>query len=361
MHTVVTVVGARPQFVKAAPVIKILSKDSDICHILIHTGQHYDRAMSDDFFETLEIPKPDYNLGEVNVNIVGGTQGSQVGHMMSDLEPIFQKHDPDMVVVYGDTNSTLAAALVASKMDITLTHIEAGMRSWNRLMPEETNRIVTDSLSSLLFCSSKSAMHNVRDFSGIKCLCGDLMYNSALLFKDPFHKDYTKESYILATIHRNENVTNPERFRKICVLLGNLSMNKRVIFPMHPGTYNKLFSNSYEDLLKDVKIQGPAEYVEMQKLLSNASHLITDSGGLQNEAHYHSTPCITFRSETEWSETFVGNWNALFNVDKGTDGDLIELLSRKLESYKTLPYAKSNTDMRICSKIKEWLLNKRSV
>lgn len=313
---IITVVGARPQFIKAAPVSKELRKYFN--EILIHTGQHYDDNMSKIFFEELGIPKPDYNL-----NIGSGNHGKMTGEMLGKLEEIYLKEKPDCILVYGDTNSTLAGALAASKLLIPVIHVEAGLRSFNKSMPEEQNRILTDHISKLLLAPTKDAEKNLEK-EGIKNgvhNIGDVMYDAVLMFKE---KSKIKEKllekigvkkneYILATIHRAENTNNIERLKNIIEALNESSAT--IVLPLHPRT--KKFIEEYGlNFAEDIKVIEPVGYLEMLMLEGNSQKIVTDSGGVQKEAYFMSKPCITMRDETEWVETVDVGWNVVVGTDK---------------------------------------------
>ncbi len=313
---ILTVIGARPQFIKAATVSNKLRENGN-SEILVHTGQHYDNNMSDIFFEELGIPKPDYNL-----NIGSSNHGHQTGNMLIALEDIYLKEKPDMVLVYGDTNSTLAGALCASKLLIPVAHVEAGLRSFNMAMPEEQNRILTDHISNLLFAPTGTAVANLSKeniTSGVHNT-GDVMYDAINLFKERAKKVSTiakdlnldSESYILSTIHRAENTNSIERLTSIINALS--SCNKKIILPLHPRT--KKFIQEYNLKIGDnVQIIEPVGYLDMISLQENACKIVTDSGGVQKEAYFLKKPCITMRDETEWIETVQNGWNTIVGSD----------------------------------------------
>ncbi|HBV22309.1 MAG TPA: UDP-N-acetylglucosamine 2-epimerase (non-hydrolyzing) [Jeotgalicoccus sp.] len=335
---ILTVAGTRPQLVKIAAVSRKLRESFD--EVLINTGQHYDYNLAGIFFEELNIPKPDYNL-----EVGSDKHGIQTGKMMIKLEEIFEKEKPDMVLVYGDTNSTLAGALVAAKNLVPLVHIEAGLRSYNKSMPEEQNRILTDHLSDLLFIPSKNAQDNLDEeglTNGVH-LVGDVMmdavlYNMKLAEKKHSLADYElqQNEYILGTIHRAENTNNKEKLKAILDSFGKIE--KDVYLPLHPRTkkliddYN-LAHYIYE--YKNIKIVKPVSYLEMLFLVKNAYAVVTDSGGLQKEAYFCKVPCLTIRDQTEWTETIDEGWNKLINP-------LVDKLEHEL---KNISYGSNKTDL----------------
>jgi UDP-GlcNAc3NAcA epimerase len=309
--TIVTIVGARPQFIKAAPLSKAL-RSTGIQEILLHTGQHYDAEMSDIFFDELGIPTPDINL-----EIGSGPHGQQTGRMLEAIEKELVQHKPDKVLVYGDTNSTLAGALAAAKLNIPVAHIEAGLRSFNTKMPEEHNRVLTDHCSTFLFCPTPTAVDNLSNEGIIQNvhLVGDPMLDATLHYlpiaeqNSTALKDHNLDSwhYFLATLHRPSNVDNPATLIHILETFDQLSLP--VLFPVHPRTKAKIdqLNKTYPNIIQI----PPVGYLDMLKLLKHAKALLTDSGGLQKEALFLKTPCITLREETEWLETLVDNANQL--------------------------------------------------
>jgi UDP-GlcNAc3NAcA epimerase len=316
---VVTVVGARPQFVKAAPVSRALRERHT--EILVHTGQHYDAAMSAAFFRDLEIPEPD-----VNLEVGSGSHGAMTGEMLRRLEPVLLEQEPDGVVVYGDTNSTLAGALATAKVAYSdgrrpwLAHVEAGLRSFNRAMPEERNRVVADHLADLLLAPTAVAVsHLAREGLAARAeLVGDVMVDAHAWAVDragdhlpPAARDH--ERYVLLTMHRAENVEHPERFRRI---LDGLALDLPVIFPVHPRT-RAAIERGAGGLPDNVLPIDPVGYLEMVALESRAHAIATDSGGVQKEAYLSGVPCVTLRSETEWTETVDAGWNRVVDDDPG--------------------------------------------
>jgi len=316
---VLTIVGARPQFIKAGPVSRAL-KAAGIQEYLLHTGQHYDREMSQVFFEELDLRLPDLNL-----QVGSGSHATQTAAMLTGIEGAIRSQQPDWVLVYGDTNSTLAGALAAAKLHVAVAHVEAGLRSFNRRMPEEINRVVTDHLSTLLFCPTGAAVENLKR-EGIQAgvyLVGDVMYDAALAAAGAARERsgilrslaLPPKSYVLATIHRAENTDNPARLAAIMSALAALSDPGRlVILPLHPRT-----SKAMDSLDSHVRLRAasrlrmipPVSYLDMVMLEMNAKAIITDSGGVQKEAYFHRVPCVTLRDETEWIETVSSGWNTL--------------------------------------------------
>ena len=315
MPPILSVVGARPQFIKAAPVSRALAR-AGLTEYLVHTGQHYDREMSGSFFEELGIREPD-----VNLQIGGGTHGEQTGRMLPRLEAVMQEQRPGCVLVYGDTNSTLAGALAASKLRIPIAHVEAGLRSFNRGMPEEINRIVTDVLSSILFTPTDTGCRNLIA-EGIApekiVLAGDVMYDSMLLFREKARAtsrilerlNLTPGApYVLATVHRAENTDDPARLDCILRALTAVARKMRVILPLHPRTRGRL--GEAVSNFAGIDFVEPLGFLDMVQLEMRAAVIATDSGGVQKEAFFHRVPCVTLRDETEWVELVDTGWNRL--------------------------------------------------
>jgi len=303
-----TIIGARPQFIKAATVSRILRQDPDIQEILVHTGQHYDTNMSRIFFDELEIPEPDYNLG-----IGGGSHGEQTAKMLAEIEALLEVHKPDRVVVYGDTNSTLAGSLAAAKLHIPVAHVEAGLRSFNKKMPEEINRILTDHVSDLLFTPTNTATQNLihEGFDEEKIQqVGDVMFDALLYYREKAdtQSDILERlalipgSYSLVTIHRAENTDTVERLKDIMYHLQVLGAAHHLVFTLHPRTKKKLEQYGIEIDPSYMTCIDPVGYLDMLALEKNAQAIITDSGGIQKEAYFNGVPCITLRAETEWKE-----------------------------------------------------------
>jgi UDP-GlcNAc3NAcA epimerase len=315
---ILSVVGARPQFIKAAPVSRVLRRKH--VEVLVHTGQHYDDNMSDVFFRELDIPQPDINLG-----VGSGPHGAQTGGMMAGLEKVALEVKPDWVLVYGDTNSTLAAALVAAKLHIPLAHVEAGLRSFDRRMPEEINRVVADHVSDLLMCPTEVAVRNLAR-EGIERgvhLVGDVMYDAFLFNREAVRtrggavKKLGLEpgTFALATLHRAENTDDPERLRSI--LHGIDQSGLEVALPLHPRTRARLAGPP----AARIRVLDPVGYLDMLALEEAAAVIVTDSGGVQKEAYFLAKPCVTLRDSTEWTETVEAGWNVLVGWDSDRIAD----------------------------------------
>lgn len=316
---VLTVIGARPQFIKASVVSRALRNDEGIQEYILHTGQHYDSNMSEVFFEELGIPKPDYFLG-----VGSGPHGQQTGKMLEGIESVLAELHPDLMLVYGDTNSTLAGALAAVKMHVPIAHIEAGLRSFNRKMPEEINRVLTDHISSHLFTPTKTAVENLLREGIQKELIhhtGDVMYDTALTYgrlsdvKSNIIEQLKlqERDYFLATIHRAENTDTPEILMNIFRALSMISHQTPVVLPLHPRTRHLLPSGILQLLEEsNIVLVDPLGYLDMLQLEKRARMIITDSGGVQKEAYFYSVPCITMRDETEWVELVNLGWNQLW-------------------------------------------------
>ena len=313
-----TIVGARPQFVKAAVVSRALSNINNIEELIVHTGQHHDANMSDVFFEEMEIPKPAFNLG-----IHGLGHGAMTGQMLIGLEALYSQQKPDRVLVYGDTNSTLAGALTAAKMHIPVAHIEAGLRSFNMKMPEEINRILTDRISDLLFCPTQTAIDNLSKegypFSGTKViLSGDVMQDAAMYYaqtsasKSNIIEKLKLKNFVLCTLHRAENTDDLSRLKSIIDSLTEINKTIPVVLPLHPRT-RKIVTDAGMKL--QFTVIDPVGYFDMIEMLKHCSLVMTDSGGLQKEAFFFAKHCITLRDETEWVELVHGGFNKLAGAD----------------------------------------------
>lgn len=358
---IVTIIGARPQFIKAAPFSEEFRNNN--LEILVHTGQHYDTNMSDIFFNELGIPKSDYNLGVGSAN-----HGKQTASMLEGIEEILLKEKPDGLLVYGDTNSTLAGALAASKLHIPVYHVEAGLRSYNKFMPEEQNRILTDHISDILLCPTQTAVDNLKR-EGLTygvVNTGDIMYDAVLRNIGIANKKYSNElwideivrengriskisekGYYLATIHRAENTDNPENLLNIFKAFSEL--DKPVLLPLHPRT-KKLIENLEVDM-KNIIIIKPIGYLLMLYLTSNAYMVVTDSGGLQKEAYFLKTPCTTLRDQTEWVETLENSWNVLCSIDVDEIKKQVNRELTCLQYQQAKAFGDGNAAQKICEAI----------
>jgi len=328
---IVSIVGARPQFIKAATVSRVLRAHAGMKEILVHTGQHYDENMSEVFFRELSIPEPDYNLG-----VGSGSHAFQTGMMLKGIEELLLAEKPDWTLVYGDTNSTLAGALAATKLHIPVAHVEAGLRSFNRKMPEEINRIVTDRISDLLFAPTATAIANLKNegLESITRFTGDVMYDSVLFYKAMIRQNPTDyrthgipEKYLLATIHRAENTNHPENLKQILEAFGRLDC--AIVLPMHPRT-RKIMESGFH-LPENVQLIDPVGYLHMMQLTLGSIKVLTDSGGLQKEAYFLGKQCITLRTETEWIETLHDNWNIV------TGSDILKITDAANQPLPTTP------------------------
>ena len=368
MLKILTIIGARPQFIKAATVSRAIAAHNAkvvsnnpysgghppfaITEIIVHTGQHFDANMSDIFFEELELPEPDYHLG-----VSGGGHGAMTGAMLEKLEPLLQELQPDRVLVYGDTNSTLAGALAAARLNIPVAHVEAGLRSYNRRMPEEINRILTDQLSTVLFCPTDTAMRNLeaegfphrlgQDTKQKIVNSGDVMFDAALFYAKKARDQtdifktipVTPGSYVLATVHRAENTDDPHRLRAIMDGLDATAKRLPVILPLHPRTRGALKKEAL--LPEKIQLINPVGYIDMVALETNAAVIATDSGGVQKEAYFHGVPCVTLRDETEWTELVDAGWNRLAPPGKTDIRDAI-FSAAKTRGQDVRPYGKGH-------------------
>lgn len=310
---VVTVLGARPQFVKAATVSREFSR-AGVHEVIVHTGQHFDHNMSEVFFEEMKIPRPDYNL-----EISGLAHGAMTGRMLEKVEEVFLKEKPDYVLVYGDTNSTLAGALAAAKLHIPVAHVEAGLRSFEMTMPEEINRILTDRISAVLFCPTQTAIKNLevegfKTFKSEMVFSGDVMYDAVLFYRSHINgpvtlkKENIHKPFVLATLHRAENTNDFSRLKAICEAFNEINKKVKIVLPLHPRT--RAFINQHNIKL-DVQIIEPVGYFDMLALLQECNMVLTDSGGLQKEAYFFQKYCITLRDQTEWIELVEAKVNSL--------------------------------------------------
>lgn len=371
---VATIIGARPQFIKAAALSQEIKKQSknNFKEIIIHTGQHFDYEMSEQFFKELGIPKPKYNL-----SISGGTHGKNTGRMIENIEKVLMDEKPDLVLLYGDTDSTLSGAIAASKLFVPIAHVEAGLRSFNKKQPEEINRLITDHLSEICFAPTEQAIINLKN-EGISeekiVRTEDVMADTARIFgersgrQSSILKKYSiqKNQYILSTIHRAENTNDIKLLENILnslLFISKASNNKinidlPVILPLHPRTEVIIRRNEYLSLLaKQLKIIKPLSFLEMIFILKNAKLVVTDSGGVQKEAYLHETPCVTTRKETEWVELIKSEWNILANPENYDQ--LIKAYNKQLSFNfdKDHPdfYGKGFASIDIVKKIKDFL------
>ncbi|NCC31502.1 MAG: UDP-N-acetylglucosamine 2-epimerase (non-hydrolyzing) [Chloroflexia bacterium] len=333
-----TIIGARPQFIKAATISRAINEHNakigttgqgtHIREIICHTGQHFDANMSDVFFEQLDIPRPDHHLG-----IASLSHGAMTGRMLEGIEALIQQERPDWVLVYGDTNSTLAGALAAAKLHVPVAHVEAGLRSHNPAMPEEINRVLTDRISTLLLCPTATAIENLiregfpfpSSGKGAQRIeqVGDVMYDAVLHYRNRAREQYNldiwglhDQGYALCTLHRQENTDDPERLSAILAALREISRALAVVLPLHPRTRCRLEQQNNLLALDGLTLIDPLPYLEMQRLQMSARVILTDSGGMQKEAYFHGVPCITMREETEWVETVEAGWNQLTGANK---------------------------------------------
>lgn len=382
---IVTIVGARPQFVKAAAVSRAIAQYNTtinderlaINEVIVHTGQHFDRNMSDVFFEEMDIPRPDYNL-----NINSMNHGAMTGRMLEKIEEVLLQEKPDFVLVYGDTNSTLAGALAAKKLHIKVVHVEAGLRSFNMRMPEEINRILTDRISDILCCPTETAVRNLQNegFTGpndqrpktkdqpLVLNTGDVMLDAALYYGSTSAEKSTiieemglkGKQFVLCTIHRAENTDDPERLDNIFAALGEISKQMIVVSPLHPRTRKILQSRSTANdpvtSGNDQRIRtiDPVGYFDMLELLKHTHIVLTDSGGLQKEAFFFGKPCVTLRDETEWVELVDGG----FNTIAGANSDRILAAFRKMSTWEVIEnvalYGTGNASVSIVAALKEF-------
>ena len=352
-----TIIGARPQFIKSAPVSKQLKKHFE--EILVHTGQHYDKNMSKFFFDELQLKKPDYNL-----NVGSGSHAEQTANIMIKLEKVIKKNFPDLIIVYGDTNSTLAGSLVGAKLNIPIAHIEAGLRSYNKCMPEELNRICTDHYSKILFCPGKVAVNNLKKEGITKnvFLVGDVMKDAVLQNMERINSKTirkrcnlkTDEEYYFFTLHRQENTDNLERLSKIFNMLRLAKL--KIIFPIHPRT-RKIITNSSIKVPENIFITEPVSYIESLSLQKNARIVITDSGGIQKEACFLGVPCITLRDETEWTETIKSGYNTIVGTDLKKFKEALEKYSKRDKYYNSNKlYGNGNTAEKIVRILRKKIL-----
>ena len=352
---IATIIGARPQFIKAAVVSRAINNVKNVDEIIIHTGQHYDQMMSDIFFEEMEIRKPNYNL-----NVNGLSHGAMTGQMLEKIEQVLVAEKPDWVLVYGDTDSTLAGALAASKLHIKLAHVEAGLRSFNMQMPEEINRILTDRISNVLFCPTEQAVENLYNegFNNFDCRilkCGDVMYDAALFYQSKATKPNANipAKYILCTVHRAENTDNSDNLKNIFNAIEEISKTTPVVIPIHPRTQKILKASNYNFAESNITFINPVGYFEMIWLINNSLLVMTDSGGLQKEAYFFKKKCVTLREQTEWIELV----NCGCNVVAGTSSkNILDSVSQRVSatpSFSEPLYGDGNTGKYIVDVLKD--------
>lgn len=362
---ILTIVGARPQFIKAASLSRYLKSFSDIKEIILHTGQHYDNNMSDDFFSELDIPIPDYNL-----QVGSDTPARQTGKMMMGIEDVVLKEWPDSILIYGDTNSTLAGAIAGSKLHIPVGHVEAGLRSYDREMPEEINRIVSDAVSTILFCPTETAVNNLKKEGITKGVynVGDIMFETYLYYKNQAQKNFTilnrlnlePKEFTLCTIHRASNTDNTENLKNIFIGLTN--SKGIIILPLHPRTKEKIIKNKSlkKYIGQNIRIIKPIGYFDMVCLEANAKKIVTDSGGVQKEAYFNKVPCITLRENTEWVETIEEGVNKLVGVDPEKIKESINNFHPQEQNYSKSLYGDGRTSEKIIKILNQCHYEKRS-
>ena len=350
-----TVVGARPQFIKAAAVSRAIAAEPQrgMREVIVHTGQHFDDNMSQVFFDELDIPKPDYNLG-----VSGGNHGAMTGRMLEQIEGVLIDETPDWVLVYGDTNSTLAGALAAVKLNIRVAHIEAGLRSFNRRMPEEINRIVADRISTLLFCPTKTSVRHLQSEGITKGVhqCGDVMFDVSLFYRERA-RDGSRvlpslgveaRRFALATCHRAENTDDPARLGAIVAALHAIAHEIPVVLPLHPRTRGRISESGLGDGLANVHVIEPQPFLDMIALEQAAAVILTDSGGVQKEAFFFGVPCVTLRDETEWVETVEAGGNTVVGADTTR---IIEAARRAIGAPRTAHRAEPYGDGHAANRI----------
>ncbi len=360
-----TIVGARPQFIKAAAVSRVI-KDvyaNSVEELIVHTGQHYDENMSKIFFEELDIPKPKYNL-----EISGGQHGEMTGRMLEGIEKVLLAEKPDWVLVYGDTNSTLAGALAAAKLHIPVAHVEAGLRSFNMRMPEEINRILTDRISTLLFCPTETAVINLKAegiTNGVHNI-GDVMYDVSIYYRDLAKQKsnalsdlgLSENNYVLATCHRAENTDDKKNISDILTALEAIAGDIPVVLPLHPRTRKLIDQYGLSSHLDSLKITEPLPFLDMVALEQSAKLILTDSGGVQKEAFFYGVPCITMREETEWVETVEFGLNRLVGADREkiiraySEFKVTDISVEKNISVKNYPYGSGNASREIVERLR---------
>lgn len=354
---IVTVVGARPQFIKAAALSRVIRDDyaGKIEEVLVHTGQHFDANMSEVFFKELDIPQPKYNL-----EISGGQHGAMTGRMLESVETVLLREKPDWMLIYGDTNSTLAGALAAAKLHIPVAHVEAGLRSFNMRMPEEINRILADRVSSLLFCPTETAVNNLKLEGVSKGVhnVGDVMYDVALFYRDRARQQskvlqtlgVKPSGFALATCHRAENTDDPQRLGEILSALAEVAGQMPLVLPLHPRTRKLVGEYGLSHHLKALTVTEPLPFLDMVALEQAARIILTDSGGVQKEAFFYGVPCITMRDETEWVETVELGANRLVGASRTTIvSAAAEILASPVKGVHPTPYGDGQAAQNIMS------------
>lgn len=365
MIKIATIVGARPQFIKAAAVSRVIRDEhSDrIKEVIVHTGQHYDPNMSEVFFKEMDIPSPKYNL-----EVSGGGHGEMTGRMLEAIERVLLEEKPQWVLIYGDTNSTLAGALAAAKLHIPVAHVEAGLRSFNMRMPEEVNRIVADRLSTLLFCPTDTAVNNLKTEGATKGVLnvGDVMYDVALFYKNKARKESTilqrlglqEKRFVLATCHRAENTDDPGRLAEIVKGLSKVSEQMAVVLPIHPRTRKILVESKLDQQLGSAMLVDPVSFLDMVALEQAAAAILTDSGGVQKEAFFYGVPCITMRDETEWVETVGLGWNKLVGASaEKISTEFNRIIKNPNGTVQKMPYGNGTSSSQIIS----WILSDHAI
>ena len=357
MTKILTVLGARPQFIKAAVVSRAMAADPRVTEVIAHTGQHHDAEMSDVFFDELGIPTPAHHLG-----IAGGGHGEMTGRMLIALEAVVRDEKPDWLLVYGDTNSTLAGALVAAKLNVPVAHVEAGLRSFNRRMPEEVNRVLTDHCAEVLFTPTAAATENLikEGVSPSRIVqVGDVMYDAVRMFGERAEKGRASSSvpaferggYVLATIHRQENTDDAARLTAIIDGLAGVSEQMPVVLPLHPRTRARLVALGLEQRIGRIQLIDPLGYLEMVGLQLDAAVIATDSGGVQKEAFFHAVPCVTLRDETEWGELVEAGWNRLVPpLSAAVIADAI-MAARGTKGTAIAPYGRGDASHQIVDRL----------
>lgn len=357
---ILTIVGARPQFIKAAVLSRLIANDSSVNEIIVHTGQHYDSNMSEVFFEEMSIPRPLYNL-----HVKSKLHGEMTGKMIIEIEKIALKETPDCILVYGDTNSTIAGAFVAAKLGIKLAHVEAGLRSFNNSMPEEINRIVTDRLSDVLFCPTENSVENLmrEGFEYLKekeiVRTGDIMLDASIYYSSINIQFSRKipEKFILCTIHRAENTDNNTKLVTIFDSLNHIGKENPIVIPLHPRTKGKLekIKPDYQFIYENIYFLDPLSYFEMIWCLKNCIYVITDSGGLQKEAYFFKKMCLTLRDETEWIELVDYGYNILSPIEKNEIINKANSILNFKVDFDTKLYGDGNTGVTILKSLKSIL------